>query len=125
MVRQTSKDAYLTIKETGLLSERRWMVYHILYNHGPLTGNEVYQRLKTEFGIKFGNAPSIVSRLGELRDLGVVSEYGKTICSVTGMRVIRWDVTSNLPTKWDRPKRIKCKTCDGKGYLKEQQARLF
>lgn len=125
MIRQTSADAYRTIKEEGLLSERRWQVYDILYRHGPLTGNEVLKYLKTTYSIGSGNAPSIVSRLGELRNNGCAYEVRTRACSVTGMRVIEWDVTAKLPIKFSKPKRHKCIHCDGRGYHEEKQARLF
>jgi len=87
-VRQSSKDAWKKIKENGLLSWTRWKVYHLLYMNGPLTGREINDIHKTNSGHK---------RLSELRNLGVVQEAGKKICSITGMNVIAWDVTDRLP----------------------------
>lgn len=124
-VRQTSLWAYEEIKANGLLSERRWQVYDVLFRFGPLTGNEILSHLKREYGVFAGNAPSIVSRCGELRAMGCVQEVRQRACSVTGMKVIEWDVTDRLPLKLDKPKKKKCPHCDGKGYTVTQQTRLF
>lgn len=94
-VRQTSAEAYHTIQANGLLSKRRWEIYDALYRHGPKTGSELFKCLTL-----YGENPThsnIVTRLGELRDLGVAAEVGKKECEVSGMRVILWDVTDNLP----------------------------
>lgn len=111
MVRQTSIDAYNTIKENGFLSRARWLVYDALYKNGPLTRSEV------DSVLTMGCYKSHVSaRLCELRDMGVVSEIGERQCSVSGQNVILWDVTSKLPIKLKKQKKVKCMFCDGKGY---------
>lgn len=117
MVRETSQEAYFKIKDDGLLSERRWQVYDVLFRFGPLTGNEALRHLKREHGVGGGNAPSIVSRLGELRNSGCAYEVRTRSCSVTGMNVIEWDVTKNLPIKLERPKTQPCPTCKGRGRV--------
>jgi len=125
MIRDTSIEAFHKIKDEGLLSEKRWQVYEVLFQYGPLTGNELLIHLRKKYQGMLGNAPSVVSRLGELRDMGSVREIGKKICSVTGMTVINWDVTAKLPIKLERVEKIKCKHCDGTGEVTQQQARLF
>lgn len=125
MIRETSFEAYHQIKENGLLSRRRFQVYEILFNHGPLTGSEVASKFRDQFGRMGTSNMNIVTRLGEMRDSGVVTELGQRLCSVTGMKVILWDVTKNLPTKFDKPKHQKCPTCDGTGKITSHQARLF
>ena len=94
MIRNTSAMAYHAIKANGLLSRMRWLVYDCLYQHGPLTGNEVNERLKSPGQV----APSYHKRLSELETLGVVRTIGVRACSVTGRECEEWDVTSNLPT---------------------------
>jgi hypothetical protein len=126
MVRQTSITAYNQIKEEGLLSERRWQVYDTLFNHGPCTANELAKHFEKMNFLLPGNVNlNIVTRLGELRNMGVVSELKERPCRVTGMTVIEWDVTDRLPIKLEQPKKIKCKTCNGRGYIMEQQLKLF
>lgn len=99
IIRETSIEAYRTIREEGLLSQRRFQVYDLLYQHGPCTANELVNR--TGRTSSLGNQ-NIVTRLGELREMGCVKELGTRQCNVTGMRVIVWDVTSNLPRKLER-----------------------
>lgn len=120
MIRETSVEAYNKIKENGLLSKRRWQVYDVLFHNGPATAMELRNRFPK------GTVDSqIRARLNELRDLGVVHEKSERECRVTGMRVIEWEVTDRLPVKFDKPHREKCKTCNGKGYVETQQARLL
>ena len=123
-VRRTSIEAYNRIKEDGLLSERRWQVYDILYEHGPATGNELLIHFRAKFGTLYGNSPVVTSRLGELRDLGVAYEVRERDCEVTTFQAAEWDVTENLPIKFEKEVRHRCPTCNGKGYLAEQQARF-
>jgi len=40
--RDTSIEAYRTIKANGLLSKRRLQVYEYLFNHGPATAKEIF-----------------------------------------------------------------------------------
>lgn len=119
MVRQTSIEAYNKIKENGLLAKRTWEVYDTLFNFGPLTGREVFDRLG-----KKGFTTHTASRLSELRDRCAITEVGKKVCSVTGMKVILWDVTDRVPVKLDKHK-TKCKACDGRGFLVETQTKFF
>jgi len=125
MIRQTSIDAYNAIRDNGLLSERRWQVYDVLYDIGPATGGEVFKEFKKRYGITAPTNSNVTTRLGELRQMTVVMELGVKACTVSGQRVILWDVTANLPLKFEKSKRVKCTHCDGKGYFETQQTRLF
>lgn len=120
MVRQTSLESYTTIKNNGLLSEKRWAVYDVLFQYGPATAMELRQKMKPGFVDS-----QVRARLNELRTLGLAEEKKTRICTITGMNVIEWDVTSRLPIKLDKPKKIKCEHCCGKGYFIEQQTRMF
>lgn len=104
MSRATSEEAYRAIKENGLLSCRRFQAYDALYRFGPLTAAECWRHCPGT------QIDSIRPRMAELRRLGVVRETGRTKCSMTGMTVILWDVTSSLPfsdLKLARSARIK------------------
>lgn len=90
MSRMTSIVAYNTIRDTRLLNEKQWRVYHHLYHDGPLTGAELDDALKTADAHK---------RVSELERAGVVAEVGHKVSERTGMRNVLWDVTSHLPTK--------------------------
>ena len=124
MIRKTSIEAYHTIKENGLLSEKRQRVYEILFNHGPLIGAEVAEIYKRKFG-RTAASETIRNRLTELRNAGVVSEVGRSIDSNTAMKVILWDVTDKLPIKPGKTKITKCEHCDEKGFIKSTQGELF
>lgn len=117
MIRDTSIEAYKKIRENGLLSKRRFEVYDILFNNGPLTGSEVAIKFKKTYGHFAPSNTNIVTRLGELRDTGAVREVNKTMCSVTGMTVILWDVTSKLPIKLEKTKKQNCPHCNGTGKI--------
>ncbi len=122
MARETSIQAFNTIKENGLLSERRWRVYEILFKHGPMIGSQVAEAYREIYG-RTSNSETVRNRLTELRDMGCVAEMGKTIDEKTGMSVIQWDVTKRVPVKVDKSKH-KCPTCKGKGFLKSTQTRF-
>lgn len=109
MVRQTSVEAYKTIDKLGLLSLRRWQVYHSLFVHGPLTGGEVFVKCRDEFPGQFQKMlnSNVITRLGELREMGVVKEIGEKKCSISGQNVILWDVTADLPRKLDQKSKPK------------------
>jgi len=120
-VRRTSLEAYTQIKESGLLSGRRWQVYDALYHHGPCTASELFYKMRNMRNPSHSN---VTTRLGELRDMGVAYEVRERLCSITGRNVIEWDVTERLPVKFEKTKRIKCAHCDGRGYIEETQARF-
>lgn len=125
MTRQTSISAYNAIKENGLLSKRRWEVYDILFRFGPLTANEAFKKIATETGKSSSSFLSVSNaRFTELRRNGLLVEAGERSCSITGVRVIEWDVTDKLPVKFEKPKKTKCKHCNGTGTIIEQQARF-
>jgi len=99
MVRRTSIAAYNEIKASGLLSKRRLEIYEVLYLSGPMTANEVFRALyKNDMGPE-NAASNSAARFSELRDIGVIQEIRERTCQVTGMNVIEWDVTDQLPIK--------------------------
>lgn len=112
MIRDTSIHAYQTIKDNGLLSERRWQVYDCLYHHGPATGNELLLKFTERFGKFNGNSPVVTSRLSELRDLGVAVEVRERPCTITGHNAIEWAVLDCLPHE-KKSKAEHCYWCDG------------
>jgi hypothetical protein len=95
-VRETSIEAYNYVKDYGNLPESRWSIYSVLFEHGPLTATECFQRMKSVGGVQINY--NTRARLNELRDMGLVRELGTKRCSVTNMDVILWDVTANKPT---------------------------
>jgi len=122
MVRETSIEAYNKIKSEGLLKGRQFDVYEALHLYGPSTGAELFYKMKRARNPSHSN---VTTRLGELRNMGVVEEIRTRKCSITGMTVIEWGVTDRTPVRFKKSEKIKCKHCDGKGYHMSQQARLF
>lgn len=123
-VRRTSIEAYNEIKESGLLSKRRWQAYEILFHHGPLTANQLV-RLAAEKFPALKNTWTFNKRLSELRRAGIVDEIAEVPCPLTGRTAILWDCNDRLPLKMDKPRKVKCRHCEGKGFVIEQQTRLF
>lgn len=119
MMRETSFEAYRDIRDSGLLSKRRFQVYEILYVYGPMTGGELFREMKKKYGMTVPTNSNVTTRLGELRERGSVRELGVRRCKVSGQTVILWDVTKNLPSEPVRMKRKKCVHCAGLGYIKE------
>jgi hypothetical protein len=96
-IRQTSIEVYRQMEREGLLSERRWEAYKILYEYGPMTSNEIFEKARLHGNPNYRHNTN--ARMTELRDLGVAVEVGTRECSVTGRTVILWDVTDQLPSR--------------------------
>lgn len=131
ILRSTSLAAYNFIKENGLLSKKKWEIYDELFaSKGNLTHGELSMLIESKYETVYNGKPrkfyrnNIVTRLGELRDLGVIAETGKRKCENSGRLCITWDVTDRLPIKLDKPKRVKCKACNGKGYHETTQLKM-
>lgn len=82
--RSTSAEAYEAIKESGLLGKMQLRVLEVVANHGPITANEVNERL---------GGYGYHKRLSELQRFGVVHTPESRKCSVTGRRCMLWELT--------------------------------
>lgn len=121
-MRETSIEAYNTIKENGMLSDRRWEVYDTLFfSEGVLSHSEVCRIIISRHPLPPGMRHNVPARLNELREMGCVYEVKTKTCPITGMNVIAWDVTTKLPKKITKPKVIKCKACNGTGVIAYQE----
>jgi hypothetical protein len=106
--RNTSKEAYDEISDNGLLSKRRFQVYHILYNFGPMTAGEIFQK-GLEFDFWGINAKAtICTRCGELKDRQVATIIGTRKDQYSKFNNWIWDVTDGLPVS--PPKKVSSKT---------------
>jgi hypothetical protein len=94
-MRNTSIEAYIKIKENGLLSKRRLQVYEFMFEHGPCTGRSMHKALSKQGT----NSSTFISRISELVDLDVMAEVGQVFDEETNNTVKLWDVTPNLPIK--------------------------
>lgn len=81
-----------------------------------MIGASVSSIYRTMYGIRSASE-TIRNRLTELRNYGVIQEVGKAYDVHTGMLVILWDVTPNLPNKIKPKEKIPCVSCDGLGYF--------
>lgn len=102
-MRSTSIRAYREIRDNGLLSKRRFEVYDHLFHHGPSTARETSKILSKRFGT---SEDSYNSRFIELERQGVIKPVGEVENPHSGMKVTQWDVTANLPTKFESTKAI-------------------
>ena len=105
-MRQTSKEAYQEVIESGLLGKLQLKVYETLYYHGPLTGAQVKQQLSTQ-GLDSKTSETIRNRITELNNLKVVAPYKIDKCLITNRRVIYWQTTNHIPK--EKPKIIRKK----------------
>lgn len=124
MVRETSKEAYRKIVEQKLLPPLQQLVLDAVYNFGPCTANELVRDMK-EAGKTTKGRDFFAQRLSELRDKGVIDELPKRECGVTGHSAYVWAYSGRMPVKFDKPKRQKCPTCNGHGYIETKQGKLF
>lgn len=109
MTRKTSIDAYNEIKRLGLLPERRWEVYDLLYRKGPLTAKAAWLMLapRSATGV-------IATRFSELCRQGAIEVVGDTIDPGSKFKATLWDVTGRLPAKL-APKTARSRGTAGEG----------
>lgn len=98
MIRETSVEAYRSIRDNGSLSENQLRVYAIIYEHGPLIGSKVSERYKEMFPTAT-HSEVVRNRITDLFNMGLVKEVGRDVDPQTKRPSIVWDVTPNLPKK--------------------------
>jgi hypothetical protein len=97
--RQTSSEAYRYLIENDILGKRQLEVYTTLYRYGALTANEVFNLIKTTTNRNFRFDSNTRARFTELRNMDLIEEMGTRVCSITGRKVILWQVTNRMPKK--------------------------
>ncbi len=117
MIRETSIETYHHIKENGLLSQRRFEVYEILFHNGPLTAHEVVKIARHKY--PEANQTGFNARLSELETMGVVQRVGSKINPVSGQKNHLWDVTVRLPEKIKTRPKQQCLFCQGTGLARQ------
>lgn len=116
MTRETSFEAFQYICQSGKVTKTKLEIYRVLFNWGPLTRSEIDARMAHK-----AYKSHISARLCDMRDMGIVAEKGVRICTVTGLKVIQWDVTSGLPAAVKRKKdKFLCPHCRGTGVVTKQ-----
>jgi DNA-binding transcriptional regulator YhcF (GntR family) len=102
MTQRTSIETYYEIKNSGLLSEKRWKVYDIFYQmNRPLTGAEVSQIYKANYPSS-QHSETIRNRITELKEMGLLAEFEMVDCTFTGRKVYTFVTTNNLPEKLEK-----------------------
>jgi len=94
MIRDTSRQAYNTIKKSGLMGALQFKVYDCVYSHGPLTQGEAW---KLHFNDR--QRHDVCPRFAELEHLGVIKCVGERPCRITGKNSMTWDITGTIPVK--------------------------
>lgn len=111
MARDTSIAAYNAVKSSGLVGQAMKNCYQTLYDHGPLTANEMWTYyLLPQY--KYGQR-TVTPMTAKLRNMGLIYEVRERKCRTTNITVIEWDVTTNLPPLV-KPKKVKkqCANCE-------------
>jgi hypothetical protein len=125
-MRQTSYDAWKRINDEGLVGPFQLDVYNIVYKFGPMTAGEAWQVYKSYYPNTPRGRNEVAKRIYELCKFTIVSETGeKRTCKVTKFEALLWDVTINLPVKFEKSQRHTCQICNGKGFIEEMQGKLF
>lgn len=105
MTQQTSVEAYVHIKQSGMLSELQQRVLGILRQYGSMTQGEMWQ---THFPTH--QRHDVAPRFAELARFGLIEATDTRPCRVTGRRCLAWDVkgrVSNPVVRTNRNARIK------------------
>lgn len=105
MIRETSREAYNKIVESGAMGRQRCDVLRALIMCEPATSGEIAECLdRYPIGVRYKQPRHTVSRrLPELRDVGVVREHDPRKCAMTGTKQIVWSVTGDMPAAKPRP----------------------
>lgn len=97
MIQKTSIETYYSIKNSGLLSDKRLKVFDIFWEHPDgLTGTQVANIFKNKHP-SAEHSETIRNRITELRDMGVISEVGVVECEFTNRKVMKFAITNNMP----------------------------
>ena len=92
-----------TIKHERLLSKRRYQVYQILSDQGPMTGSQCSDEWKLNRD-HLANSETVRNRITELIKMGAVEKVGEHTDLETGKSVSVFDVTDSLPMPYKKNK---------------------
>ncbi len=118
--KETSLKAYLEITENGTIEKLKHKVWKFVIDNGPCTQDDCFSFYMQQPGFTTG---SYTARFSDLKREGVITEVGTRVNVKTGKSNELWDVTGNSPIKFEKPKRIKCTTCNGKGHIEQTQSK--
>ena len=119
MSQETSRLAYNTIKNNGLLNKLQLEVYGFIYNCGPCTQREASQQLRGHSNY------SVPPRFTELHEMGVIEPVGTRKCSVTGKQCIIWEATDKLPERPSPQRKLYLRIEKAKAKVKQLEDEYF
>ena len=97
MIQTTSIETYHSIKNSGLISEKRLKVFDIFYqNPKGLTGAEVSEIYRRENPTS-QHSETIRNRITELVQMGVLVEIGVVECQFSKRSVMKWCCVDKMP----------------------------
>lgn len=102
MINSVSVEVYHSIKNSGILSDKRMKVYDIFYeNPQGLTGSEVSEIYKSKYPSS-KHSETIRNRITELRDMGVLDEIDIVTCQYTNRSVTKFRLNHKMPTSLEK-----------------------
>jgi DNA-binding Lrp family transcriptional regulator len=88
MTKETSKQAFQQILESGALGDSQKRVFQAIFELGDATGRELNDKLQSQSAHK---------RLSELEDMGLIRGIRARVCKVTGNDSTAWEITGSMP----------------------------
>ena len=91
-MRQTSREAFDKVMESGFVSKLEKEIYAVLWESGPLIEYDVWK-----FRFQTYQRVSISPIFARLHHMGIIHEVGTEKNRDTGMTCTKWDVTDRGP----------------------------
>lgn len=95
--RDTSREAWKLVAESGLLGGKHLTIYEMVGRYPDCTANEIFLKLKYLGKIRGEFDSNTHSRFTELRDMGCIEEVQRRPCSTSGRLAVTWEVTGRHP----------------------------
>ena len=92
--RPTSREAFLQIRNSNLISKMQAVVLDILFEHPCITQQEAWYLRPEDLSCA---VRTLGTRFAELKSLGVVTEAGKRTCKYSKRTCYVWDLTGRHP----------------------------
>lgn len=81
---ETRREAYYESQNTA--PTRRYEIYRLLKDGGPMSSEEIMERLRCD------NANCVRPRLSELKQAGLIETCGKTLSKYGNIHIAVWQV---------------------------------
>ena len=100
-IRETSREAYRQLVESGVLRGKQAAILWLVVTHGPGTAAEILHRSSHD-----GNRNLARARFTELAAKGLISEVDRRQCRITGRVALVWEATDRTKPLDARKARI-------------------